>query len=54
MHTFIYIVSARQRGSEAGRRDLGAAAGCVLASVYIKNNITARKTMCIPVLRVYI
>lgn len=37
MHTFIYVRSARQRGSEAGRRGLGAAAGCVLASVHIKN-----------------
>lgn len=54
MHTFIYVRSARQRGSEAGRRGLGAAAGCVLASVYIKNNINARKMMCIPVLSVYI
>ena len=41
----LFIISARQRGSEAGRRGLGAAAGCVLASVYIKNDITARK-MC--------
>ena len=31
---------------QAGRRGLGAAAGCVLASVYIKNDITARK-MCV-------
>lgn len=43
MHTFIYVISARQRGSEAGRRCLGAAAGfwarqrdCVLYMQYIK------------------
>nr|DAN53847.1 MAG TPA: hypothetical protein [Caudoviricetes sp.] len=36
VHTFIYVISARQRGSEAGRRGLGAAAGCVLYMQYIK------------------
>lgn len=35
MHTFIYVISARQRGSEAGRRDLGAAAGlCTIYAVH--------------------
>lgn len=43
MHTFIYVISVRQRGSEAGRRSLSAAAGCVLASVHIKKSVFARK-----------
>lgn len=35
MHTFIYVISARQRGSEAGRRGLGAAAGlCTIYAVH--------------------
>lgn len=39
MHTFIYVRSARQRGSEAGRRGLGAAAG--LCTIYAVHKIRA-------------
>lgn len=39
MHTFIYVISARQRGSEAGRRDLSAAAG--LCTIYAVHKIRA-------------
>ena len=47
MHTFIYVMSARQRGSKAGRRGLGAAAGCVQASVYIKKSFLQAICLCI-------
>lgn len=47
MHTFIYVRSARQRDSGAGRRGLGAAAGCVLASVYTGNSGLQAICLCI-------
>ena len=53
MHTFIYVMSARQRGSEAGRRDLGAAAGCVLASVCIKITTLPAKLKCIRIFNAF-
>lgn len=51
--TFIYVMSARQLGSEAGRRGLGAAAGCVLASVCIKITTLPAKLKCIRIFNAF-